>query len=263
MQKIYKTIGKKLNQPLEYENVLTSSQIIQYIQGIKYELQNRLDSTGVSRDLEMRIIAYPLFPRENLFETNQFSDLKKNLENNASRGPIIDSISPAIIFNQLNVEQNGFYSISSREFIGSIIIKKNGFIIFNVHFDKHIENKRGLLQPYYMAAYFLGFLDLLFFFFKAIEYDREVQLEFNVLNIHEWSYSPFPDWLPYDDKQYRNAEFILIKNSFHLNFLEEVENRIKIVQDIFSEMILGYGETNGYIIPDGIKNQYKDYNLPY
>jgi len=221
-------------------------------------LQNRLNTTGILRDLEMRILAYPLVPRENLFETNQFRDIKRKLERNTSRGPMIDSISPAIIFDQLNVEQNGFYSISSREYVGSIIIKKNGFIIFNLHYNKGVGDQRELLQTYYMAAYFLGFLDFLLFFFKEIEYDGEVKVIFNVLNIHEWSYSPYPDWLPYDDKQYRNAEFIPIKHSFHLNLLEIVEKRIKIVQDIFSEMILGYGETNGYIIPDGIKNQYRD-----
>lgn len=256
IQSIYETIGRKLGQPLEYEDIMTPSQITQNIKNIREELQNKLNQTNILRDLEMRILAYPFLPRDELFGRTQFEDLKRSLERNVSRGLMIDSISRAVIFNRLGVDQNGFYSISNRECVGSIIIKKNGFLIYNLHFNKDNANQRDLLQTYYMAAYFLGFLDLLLFFFEEIEYEGDVRLIFDVHNIHEWSYSPYPEWLPYDDKQFNNAEFTPIEKNFPVKFLEEVENRYTIVQDIFSEMILGYGETAGYKIPDDFKSQY-------
>lgn len=253
----YETIRKKLKQPLEYENLLTPSQIAQNVQNIHEELQNKLNTSGISRDLEMRILAYPILPKENFIVMDQISELKRNLERNVSRGLMIDSISPAVIFNQLEVDQNGFYSISNREYVGSIIIRKNGFIIYNLHYNKDNTTQRELLQTYYMAAYFLGFLELLLFFFNEIKYEGDIKLIFNVYNIHEWSYSPYPKWLPYEDKQFNNAELTQIEIIFPIKYLEKVENKFTIVQDIFSEMILGYGETAGYKIPDDYKKQYK------
>ena len=255
---IYETIGKKIEQPLEYENVLTPSQITQNIQTIQQELQNKLDATGILRDLEMRILVYPLVSKENLFERNQFSNLKRKLEMNVSRGLMIDSIDPAIIFDRLTVEQNGFYSISIQENVGSIILRKNGFIIYNLHYNKDKANQRELLQHYYMSAYFFGFLELLFFFFNEIKYEGELKLIFNILNIHEWKYSPYPKYLPYDDKEFNNAEFTPIERKFHVKSLEVVENRFRIVEEIFSEMILGYDETRDYKISDDFKRQYRN-----
>lgn len=255
IQNIYETIGRKIKQPLEYKNLLTPSQITENIRNIKQEFQNKLDSISITRDFEMRILTYPLFPRENLFNREQFPDLKDKLERNVSRGLMIDSISPAIIFNELDVDQNGFYSISRRDLFGNVIIKKNGFIIYNFHYNKEDSNPRELLPTYYMAAYFLGLLELLLFFYNEVEYEGELNLFFNIHNIHEWKYSRYPSYIPYDDKEFSNGVFKPIERRFHVKALEDKEGRFKVVEDIFSEMILGYGETTRYNIPDELKNQ--------
>ncbi|KKL78672.1 hypothetical protein LCGC14_2022520 [marine sediment metagenome] len=38
--------------------------------------------------------------------------------------------------------------------------------------------------------------------------------------------------------------------------LEDQDNKFKIVEDTFGEMILGYGVTRGFSIPSDLKNQY-------
>ena len=256
IQKIYETIGKKLNRPMILESVLRPSQITPYINKIQDDLENKLNATSIARDLEMRILVYPLFPKETFVTRNEYDEMKRKLERNTSRGLYIDSISPAHIFNGLNVDQNGFYSISNHDLVGSIIIRKNGIIIYNLHFSKESSNKRELLQTYYMAAYLLGLLELLLFFYNEIKYDGEIKLIFDVINIQEWKYSPYPSYIPYDDREFSDAEFTPIEKSFHVRNLEDQDNKFKIVEDIFGEMILGYGVTRGFSIPSDLKNQY-------
>jgi hypothetical protein len=256
IQEIYETIGRKMTQDLEYENVLTSSQIAEQIEQISNDLQTKLDSTCGSRDLDMRIVVYPLLAKENLIKTNIFSELKEKLERNVSRGLRIDSISPAVIFNRLDVDQKGFYSISSQDLVGSIIIRKNGFIIYNFHYNKIESRPRNLLPIYYMTAYFLGFLELISFLYKEINYSSKLKLVFDVQNITEWKYSPYPDFLEYEDKTFRNLKFTVIEKEFYIRALENKERKFEIVEDIFTEMILGYGEMRSYNITSELKGQY-------
>lgn len=235
---------------------MNPSEIQKEIGDIKQDFQTKLDAMDFKRDLEMRISVYPLLPKENLIQSEQFSELKRKLEQNVSRGLIIDSISPAIIFDALSVDQNGFYSFSNRELYGSVIIRKNGFIIYNLHYNKEHSNQREVLQTYYMAAYFLGFLELLTFFYSYVNYIGELKIIYDVLKIHDWKYSPYPKYLPYDDREFNSTRFTPIEKTIHVKSLEELENKFKLVEDIFSEMILGYGEVRRYKVPDELKRQY-------
>ncbi|MFX1258336.1 MAG: hypothetical protein ACFFAN_10775 [Promethearchaeota archaeon] len=131
------------------------------------------------RKLEMRIITYPLKAKEELFRRSYFEELKNYLEKETQIGPVIDSINKANMFKALEIGREGFSSFSNRELVGSIMIKKSGFIIYNWHFSG-TGMKKPLIQLYYMSTYFLGYLNLIFKFYRKIDYDGEFILIFTV-----------------------------------------------------------------------------------
>ena len=78
----------------------------------------------------MRIIAYPLLNTGELFEILQLSELKEYLEIETKYGPLIDSF-PAQIFNNLSFTREGLQYISSSNFIGSILIQREGLVLYD------------------------------------------------------------------------------------------------------------------------------------
>lgn len=224
----------------------------------KYDPRFEVHEIERTISLDMRIKVLPIKIKDLLFDKTQYEELKKYLERNASRGPYIDSISQAPIFGELSISREYLTYISDKPMIGSIIIKNNGAIIYNWRFSQSSRNNQNWLQDYYMCAYFLGFLDFLFKLYDYINYSGSIEIIFEIKGIKNWIYSPISKKIPIEHSySYNEDDFNPIKKVINLDDLEGIDFRFKITKDIMSDMLLGYGYTNEYKIPNDFMKFYK------
>lgn len=176
--------------------------LINKLAKLEKEFEQNIISQNVKSDLNMRIIAYPLLNTGDLFKNSQISELKDYLEIETKYGPLIDSF-PTQIFNNLSVTREGLQDISSSKFIGSILIQREGLVLYNWRYGLKKDPENETLPVQFMSAYVLGFLYFLSKFFNKLKYLGEIKIIFSVSNIPNWKYSSLPRFM-YNRLKYLN-----------------------------------------------------------
>lgn len=209
--------------------------------------------------LDMLIKVVPMDYKDRIFDKTQYANLKRYLERSANKGPYIDSKDQASIFGELAIGRGYLAHISDSPMIGTIFIKNNGLIIYNWRDSENKGEDPILLQDYYMCAYFLGFIDFLYKFYTHINYSGLIEVIFEMKGLRNWNYSPISKKLVKKHYySYNEDDFEPIKKKIKLVDLEKIKFRFDIVKDLLSEVLLGYGFSNGYKIPDDFIRFYQE-----
>jgi len=226
--------------------------IISKLTKLEKEFDQNITSQKVKSDLNMRIISYPLLNTGELFKISQFSELKDYLEIETKNGPSIDSF-PTQIFNNLSVTREGLQDISSLSLIGSILIQRGGLVLYDWRYGLKKDPYNETLPVQIMSAYVLGFLYFLSKFFNKLKYLGEIKIIFNVLNIPNWKYSSQPRFI-YNRPKYnfQHSSFIPYECVYTIKELSSKEGKQRLLQEIFNEILLGYGDNQGFKLGDNL-----------
>lgn len=226
--------------------------IFNKLKKLEKEFDQNITSQKVKSDLNMRIIAYPLLNTEELFNISQISELKKYLEKETKNGPPFESF-PTEIFNNLNVTREGLQYISSSKFIGSILIQREGLVLYDWRYGLKKDPDNETLPVQFMSAYVLGFLYFLSKFFNKLKYLGEIKIIFSVLNIPNWKYSSLPRFM-YDrpKSNFQHSSFIPYEGICTIKELSSKEGKQRLLQEIFNEILLGYGDSKGFKLGDNL-----------
>ncbi len=222
---------------------------------LEKEFDEKLVAEKVKSDLDMRIIIYPLKNKGELFGRGQFSELIEYLEKEAMYGPYLDSSDRTLIFGDLKVSRDGLLSISKYPMIGSIIIYRNGLIIYNWSYGEKEDPNRETLPTYYMSAYLLGLFNFFNKFYTKVNYLEDVELFFKIRNIPNWEYSPHQRFV-FNRRKYPflNKDFNPFRKVFNIKEFSSKEGIHNIVLEIFNEILLSYGISSDFKLPDDLKD---------
>ncbi len=108
-----------------------------------------------------------------------------------------------------------------------------------------------------------GMRERTFFYFLVklydyINYSGSIEIIFEIKGIQNWIYSPISKKIPIEHfYSYNEDDFNPIKKEINLDDLEGIDYRFKITKDILSDMLLGYGYTDEYKIPNDFIKFYK------
>ncbi|HDZ18080.1 hypothetical protein LCGC14_0757040 [marine sediment metagenome] len=219
---------------------------------LEKDFDQNIISQKVKSDLDMRIIAYPLLNTGGLFKIPQISELKNYLEIEAINGPPIDSF-PTQIFDNLSVTREGLQFISSSNLIGSILIQREGLILYNWRYGIKKDAHNETLPVHIMSAYVLGFLYLLSKFFNKLKYLGIIKIIFSVSNLSNWKYSPHPRFI-YNRPKYNflHSSFIPFERICTIKELGSKEGKHNLLQEIFNEILLSFGDSKGFGLGDNL-----------
>lgn len=245
---------EKLNVELleESKTHFDEEALINKLTKLEKEFEQNIISQEVKSDLDMRIKAYPLLNTGELFETSQFSELKDYLETETKNGPPIDSF-PTQIFNNLSVTREGLQYISSSSLIGSILIQREGLILYDWRYGLKRDPYNETLPVQIMSAYLLGFLYFLSKFFNKLKYLGEIKIVFSVSNIPNWKYSSLPRFM-YDRPKtnFQHSSFRPYEGIYTIKELSSKEGKQRLLQEIFNEILLCYGDSQGFKLGDNL-----------
>ncbi|HEC37312.1 hypothetical protein LCGC14_0474000 [marine sediment metagenome] len=219
---------------------------------LEKEFDQNITSQKVKSDLNMRIIAYPLFNTGGLFKIPQIPELKDYLELETKNGPPIDSF-PTQIFNNLSVTREGLQYISSSSLVGSILIQREGMVLYDWRYGLKKDQYNETLPVHFMSTYVLGFLHFLSKFFNKLKYLREIRIIFSVLNIPNWKYSTQPRFIRDRPKSnFQHSSFIPLELICTIKELSSREGKQRLLLEIFNEILLGYGDSKGFRLGDNL-----------
>ena len=251
-----KTQYSKEKQKIEYleetRSHVDEGAIFNKIKALEKEFDQNLISQNVKSDLGMRIIVYPLLNKGGLFKIPQISELKDYLEIETKNGPPFDSF-PTQIFNNLSVTREGLQYISSSSLIGSILIQRKGLVLYDWRYGLKKDPDNETLPVHFMSTYVLGFLYFISKFFNKLKYLGAIKIIFRVLNIPNWKYSPQPKFISTRSKfNFQHSSFIPFERICTIKELSSKEGKQRLLQEIFKEILLSYGDSKGFRLGDNL-----------
>jgi hypothetical protein len=211
-----------------------------------------LGTSSPSGELEFRLIAYPMPPQNELFKRNQFNEIKDYLKTK-TYGPreIIPEFET--IFRNLTPRRDGLYRVNTSDMYGgSVWISTEGFIFFHFIFnDIRPDVPKNRLQTKILSLFLLGSFDFLEVFYSKFNSIKKINLEFMIWKLKELKFTPMADFLPVDEKAYyrcKNNTFEPYNVSRSIKNLKEKEVKIKLVEEIISEILVEFGYIEGFKI---------------
>jgi len=222
--------------------------------------EDLLKTNSPSGKLEFRLITYPMSSQNELFSRKQFSEIKEYLKTK-TYGPR-ESISEfENIFRNLTPRRDGFYHVNTSEIYGgSVWISTEGCIIFHFMFNDSRPNApKNRLQTKILSIFLLGFFDFLEVFYSKFNSIKKINLEFMIWKLKELKFTRMPDYIRVDEKAYyrcKNDTFDPYIISPSIKNLKEKENKIKLVEEIISEILLEFGYNEEFKIASNILSQY-------
>ncbi len=222
--------------------------------------EDLLKTRPPSRELEFRLISYPMSSQNGLFSRKQFSEIKEYLKTK-TYGPREYNSEFENIFRNLTPRREGLYHVNTSEIYGgSVWISTEGFIIFHFMYnDYRSYAPKNRLRTAILSVSLLGFFDFLDVFYSKFNSIKKINLEFMIWKLKELKFTPMPDYLPVDEKAYyicKNDTFNPYIISPSIKNLKEKEDKIKLVEEIISEILLEFGYNEEFKIISNILNQY-------
>lgn len=205
------------------------------------EFDERILVEKIKTDLEMRIIVYPLINKGELIKRSQFSEFKGYLEKKTQYGPYIKSF-PAQMFGNLEFSRDGLLYISKAPMIGSILIQRDGVVLYNWSYGEKKDPDRETLPMDYMSAYLLGFFNFLLKFYNKVNYLEDVKIIIKIRNIVNWKYSPHPAFI-FDrpTHEFKHKQFSPFEKVYNIGKSGNKDVIYRTITEIFNEILLCYG----------------------
>ena len=229
---------------------------------IENDFKKMLEKNTIEGDLEFHFVITPIKSKKDFFfEKKDFENVRRNI-NSYNYGPSFISSSFNYLFNELTFSRSGIYSIRKVDHpSGNIFISKEGIIVFHYCYRKKWDNPENYkrFNSYYLSGVLLGFFDFINIIFQVFNYSDKILLSLNIEKIEDWKFSPISMNFPVDEEAYyyfQPDHFKNYMNEFNLIELEIKKNRIKIVEDIISEVLLDFGYERDFKIDPRILNEY-------
>jgi hypothetical protein len=221
----------------------------------------------ISSELEFQIKVIPKYLEDNLFEDNQYSDLKTILLKN-KYGPSVVKIDYNYMFDRLRLSREGLYSIynyPSEIFPmgGNIFIAKEGIIIFKWYYNQHRQNVPERRFPsYFISSFILGFLDFLHIIFSNFNYSEDLKIIFSIDNLRGWKYTHIRDELQVDHFYETNSDYFEpYEFDCNVNNLTSNNYKLELIKDkIMRQILLDMECEDEFRIPSEILKEYQPYN---
>ena len=222
--------------------------------------EDLLKTRSPSGELEFRIIANPISSQNKFFSRQQFQEIKEYLKTK-TYGPKEFISEFDNIVQHLNLRREGLYYINISEvYGGSVWISTEGFIIFHFIFNESRPSApKKRLQTLILSVSLLGFFDFLEVFYSKFPSIIKINLEFMIWKLRELKFTPMPDYFSVDESAYyrcKNDTFDPFKISPSIKNLKEKENKIKLVEDIISEILLEFEYDREFKIDSKTLSQY-------
>ena len=222
--------------------------------------EDLIKTSSPSGELEFRLIAYPISSQNEVFSRKQFDEIKAYLKTK-TYGPREYISEFENIIQHLTPRREGLYYVNISEIYGgSAWISTEGFIIFHFIFNESRPNvSKNKLQTLILSISLLGFFDFLEVFYSRFNYIKKINLEFMIWKLRELKFTPMPDYFSVDESAYyrcKNDTFDPFKISPSIKNLKEKENKIKLVEDIISEILLEFEYDREFKIDSKTLSQY-------
>ncbi len=206
---------------------------------------------------EFRFIVYPLQYGEDLFKIN--SEMNNFFLKERHKTPLYKE---NVFFKRdnLDIRQKGYiFKSELGKHNVDCLIRNDGIIIYSLHFklcnrdeyerfvghsisnfDRYERLMKGLVlkddrifNRELFIDYFLGFIELLYYFFKKIEFFGDIKLKLKIVHAFiEWS-----DIIT--GNPFKQHIFDPIENIYNVELIQS--NRLKIVKDFFNPIFNGFG----------------------
>jgi hypothetical protein len=233
---------------------------IEKLEKQKKIFEDLVKTSSPSGELEFRLIAYPMSPQNELFNREQFNEIKDHLKTK-TYGPREIILEFQDIFRNLSPRRDGLYRVNTSDMYGgSVWISTEGFIFFHFMFNESRSKAyKNRLQTKILSLFLLGSFDFIDVFYSKFNSIKKINLEFMIWKLKELKFTRMTDYIRVDEKAYYRCEndtfdpYIIspiIKN------LKEKEDKIKLVEDIISIVLLEFKYNEGFKIDPNILSQY-------
>lgn len=255
--------GRKISRDLNILNTSNHDQSL-FIELKKQEkmFEEHLKNESPKGELEFRINAYPVLSQNIMFNRKDYKEFKDYFLNK-SYGPKNITEDFNYITRGLVPHRKGFYYINKNlnQFLGgNTWISTEGFIIFHFYYnDFRPYGTKKRLPTYYTSQFLLGFFDFIEKFYSKFNYSKEIKLEFMIWNLKEWKYTPISSKVPVEDDAFyrcKNENFEPYLFSTDSNDLKEKGKKIKLVEEILTEILLEFEYNGEFKIDPEILEQY-------
>ena len=226
----------------------------------KKKFEDLLKTTSPSGELEFRLITYPMSSQNELFSREQFREIKDYLKTK-TYGPREIILEFEDIFRNLTYRRDGLYRVNTSEnYGGSVWISTEGFIIFQFIFNEIRPNAyKNRLQTKFLSLFLLGFFDFIEVFYSKFNSIKKINLEFMIWKLKELKFTRMDDFIRVDERAYlrcKNDTFDPYIISPSIKNLREKEDKIKLVEEIISIVLLEFEYNEEFKIDSDILNQY-------
>jgi serine/threonine protein kinase len=234
------------------------------IQEIDKEFKSMLDREKIEGDLEFHFVVFPTNLSNNeLFGKQDYKKLRKTLRS-IDYGPnfIIHEFNQ--ILHDLKFLRIGLFSVRKSEYpSGNLFISREGIIIYHYCYRMRYDSPKNhyRLNHYYISGIFIALIEFLGSFYQEIGNGKidSIQLRLNIDGIENWKFSPISMNLYVDEEAFyyfKPSKFREYSQSIRLSQLKTDSDRLKIAQEIMSNILLDFGYERNYRIHRDILNEY-------
>ena len=222
--------------------------------------EDLLRTSSPSGELEFRLIAHPMSSQNEVFSREQFKEIKEYLKTKDYGPREIISEFRDISWN-LTPRRDGLYRVNiSENYGGSVLISTEGFIFFHFMFnDIRPGAPKNRLQTKILSLSLLGSFDFLEVFYSKFKSIKKINLEFMIWKLKELKFTTMADFPYVDEIAYKRCEndtFEPYIISLSIKNLKEKEDKIKLVEEIISIILLEFKYNEEFKIDPHILSQY-------
>lgn len=153
------------------------------------------------------------------------------------------------LFRELDKFNEGWYYHYEDSYGGSIFIKNDGIFIYQWHFKFPGSREKWGFQSTLMSVYFAMLICFLPFFYNEINYEGKLHLKLEINGIEKCIFYPPKTSSSKKAYPYTQIPFTPIKRIVFLNKLSQREEKIRVVYEIFNEILSRYFKYYNYQIP--------------
>ena len=254
------SLRDSIKDSIRSNNQRQNESLIKSLEKQKKVFEDLLKTRSPSGELEFRLITYPKLSQNQLFSRKQFNEIKKYFKTK-TYGPREYISEFENIITNLTPRREGLYHINTSEIYGgSVWISTEGYIIFHFMYNDHrLYAPKNRLQTVILSVSLLGFFDFLEVFYSKFKSIKKINFEFMIWKLKELKFTPMPDYLPVDEKAYyrcKSDTFNPYIISPSIKNLKEKEVKIKLVEEIISEILIEFEYNEEFKIDSKILSQY-------
>lgn len=133
---------------------------------------------------------------------------------------------------------------------GSIYIKDDGIILYHWHYNYSDSLENWWFQSILMSAYFTMLICFLPLFYNEINYKGKLHLKLEINGIEKSVFYPHRNSSSRKVYPYNQTPFNPIKRIIFLNKITQREEKIRVIHEIFNEILSRYFNYYYYQIPN-------------